>query len=277
VRYAEHRPSPPLRPFVECFWFAEGEGRGAPVETIVPDGCPELILHLADPFRRWHEGGVERQPSAFLVGEMTRALSVQPGGRVATMGIRFRPSGLRGILRAPLDELTDRATPIDALWGRAARDLEEVVREARSDAERVRRAERFLLVRRAEGPGPDAAVEAAVGLILRERGQVRLAALAAAACLSERQLERRFRVGVGLAPKTLARLVRFQEVLRRLGGGEAPDWVQVALDCGYCDQSHLVRDFRELAGAAPSRYLRAEGELARRFVAPERLQAFFTA
>lgn len=273
--YRERRPRPPLDRFVECFWFAEGDGHGAPVETIVPDGCPELILHLDEPFRRWDGSRAERQPTAFLAGEMTGAFRVQPGSRVETMGIRFRPAGLGAFLRAPLDELTDRTTPIDALWGRPAREMQDAVGEARGDRARIRRAEEFLLARAREGPGPDRPVEAAVGRILRERGRARVAALGVSAGLSERQLERRFRRAVGLGPKALSRLVRFQEVLRRLGDGSAPDWVQVALDCGYYDQSHLARDFRELAGSAPSRYLASEGDLARRFVDPRRLDEFF--
>jgi AraC-like DNA-binding protein len=274
MRYHEHRPVLALGPFVECVWFAEGDGRNAPVETIVPDGCPELIVQIGEPFREWRPAGAERQPRAFLVGEMTRALRVQPAGRVSTMGIRFRPAGLRAFLRTPLHELTDSATPIDALWGRAARRLEEEVAEARDDSARLRLAEAFLLRCLDSGPSRDAAVEAAVCLILGERGQVRLAALGVAAGLSERQLERRFRTAVGVGPKALSRLVRFQEVLRRLGGAEEP-LVQVALDCGYFDQSHLVNDFRKLAGVAPTHYLGAESDLARRFADPSRLDRFF--
>ena len=95
MRYHERRPVQALAPFVECVWFAEGDGRNAPVETIVPDGCPELIVQIGEPFRQWRPAGAERQPRAFLVGELTRALRVQPAGRVSTMGIRFRPTGLR--------------------------------------------------------------------------------------------------------------------------------------------------------------------------------------
>jgi len=275
LHYRELRPRSPLHRFVECFWFVSGDGRGAPVETIVPDGCPELIVHGGEPFRRWHGERAERQPKAFLVGELTRALRVQPGARISTMGIRFRPSGLGAFLGAPLHELTDRTTPIDALWGRSGRALEAQLQEAPSDEQRVEVAEEFLLARLAVGTGPDRAVEAAVARLLAEGGQSRLRALATTAELSERQLERRFRSAVGIGPKTLARLVRFQAVYRRLGEDAPADWALIALDCGYFDQAHLLREFRELAGSPPSRLLGSEGELARRFVDPSRLRRFF--
>jgi AraC-like DNA-binding protein len=245
------------------------------VQTIVPDGCPELIVHSGEPFRRWRGDRPERQPSAFLVGELTGALRVQPSARISTMGIRFRPSGLSAFCKVPQDELTDRTTPIDELWGVLGRELEVLVHEAEGDARRVGIAEDFLLARLAAGRGPDLAVEAAVGQLLSERGQTRIASLAATAGLSERQLERRFRSAVGLGPKALARLVRFQEVYRRLGEDAPGDWAMVALDCGYFDQAHLLRDYRELAGSPPSRLLGSEGELARQFVDPARLRRFF--
>lgn len=278
MRYRERRVRPPLDRFLECFWFLQGEGapEGRPVQRIVPDGCPELIVHLGDPFQRITPGArPERQEPSFLVGQMTRCLLVRPGAHVDTFGVRFRPGGLAAFLAAPADELTDRFTPLPALWGRAALRLEERLGEASGDEERVRVAERFFLGLLAAGRASDPGLRAVVGEILDRRGQVELARLSGAAGLSERQLERRFRAAVGVAPKVLCRMVRFQEVLRRLEDQGPPSWVEVALDCGYFDQSHLIRDFRAFTGAAPSRYVGSETELARHFRSPRRLAAFF--
>jgi transcriptional regulator GlxA family with amidase domain len=112
------------------------------------------------------------------------------------------------------------------------------------------------------------------GALVRSRGRTSVDALAAGAGVSARHVERVFRDEVGLSPKRLARVVRLQEVLRRLGA--APDrWVDVALDCGYADQAHLSRDFRELTGESPTRW--SGSDLARQFTAPARLEAFFSA
>ena len=278
MRYRELRVRPPLDLFLECCWSLQGEP--APddpqVQRIVPDGCLELIVHLGDPFERiTAEGRPVRQESSFLVGQMTRCLLVRPGARVDTFGVRFRPGGLAAFLAAPADELTDRFTPLSALWGGAAARLEEALGEAGGDEEHVRVAERFLFglldESRASGPG----LRVVLGEILRRRGQVDLARLSRRADLSQRQLERRFRAAVGVAPKLLCRMVRFQEVLRRLQDPGPLSWVDIALDCGYFDQSHLIRDFQAFAGAAPSRYLGFETELARHFRSPRRLAAFF--
>jgi AraC-like DNA-binding protein len=274
VRYREVRPRPPLDRFLECFWFVDADppsAESAP-ERIVPDGCPELIVHLADSFECVDErGSGERQPRSLLVGTLTRPLQVRPQGRVRTMGVRFRPFGLSAFLPVPLHELKDRFTSLADIWNGTAGDLEEVLVMSASDAERVGLVERFLCAR--QSPEVDGTIQAAVATILRARGQARLEPLARDTGLSLRQIERRFRDAVGVGPKALSRLVRFQEVLRRLSGDEP--WVDVALDCGYYDQAHLIRDFRGFVGLAPSRFRAAEGDLARQFTSPARLDRFF--
>ena len=275
MRYRELPPRPPLDRFLECSWFVDGDAPppGLPPERIVPDGCPELIVHLGDRFQRVDEtGGGARQPSSFLVGCLTRPLQVRPGGRVKTMGVRFRPYGLSAFLDVPLHELTDATTSLADLWNGEARRLEERLGGARTDDERARVVERFLLDR-LRPPRIDAAIEECVNVILRARGQARLEPLARRTGMTLRQVERRFRDAIGVSPKSLARIVRFQEVLRRSPGEGA--WAERALECGYYDQAHLLRDFREFVGVVPTLFRAAEGALARQFTSPERLDRFF--
>jgi AraC-like DNA-binding protein len=275
VHYREIQPRPPLDRFLECFWFVDAEAppSDGPADRIVPDGCPELIVHLDDPFERVEESGRRlRQARSVLVGALTRPLHVKPAGRVRTMGMRFRPFGLSAFTEIPMHELTDETTALADVWKGAADGLEEALAEAKADEERARRAERFLLDR-LRPPRIDAAIEECVSVILRARGQARMEPLARRMGMSPRHLERRFKSAVGIPPKTLARIVRFQEVLRR-SAGEGTS-VHVALDCGYYDQAHLLRDFRDFVGVAPRQFRAAEGDLARQFTSPARLDRFF--
>ena len=274
MRYAEHPPHPALAPFVECFWQASDEDAAAsrPPERVLPDGCVEWIFHLGERFRRWApEGRWQTQPASFVVGEMTRHLVLQSNGRVRTLGVRFRPGGAYPFLAHSLDALTDRAVPTEDLWGREGRWLESAVFEARNEKARRRILERFLLARFSEGVESRPRLDAAVRLLLQRRGRETVARLAENVGWTVRQLEREFRRGVGLGPKALARIVRFQNALLLSGRHPARPWADLAAACGYADQAHLIRDFREFGGATPAEQKAGEGDLSKNFVAPDRL------
>jgi AraC-like DNA-binding protein len=90
--------------------------------------------------------------------------------------------------------------------------------------------------------------------IIRHWGMIPIGKLAAGAGVGARQLERRFLDEVGVTPKLLARISRFQRVFRAIERRPI-GWTRVAAECGYYDSSHLVRDCREFAGEPPSRAL----------------------
>lgn len=277
VAYAEQRPLRALAPFVEALWWmsAAESGGTAAAQKVLPDGCLELVLHLADPFAAGDEDGrLAVQPRAVLVGQLTRRLLLRPGARVETMGIRFRPGGAWPFVGARVHELTGQAVAVSDAWGRAGDQLWEAVAGATGRPAQARAAQSWLLRRLAAAPAPDRPIEAAVGALRAARGSLAVAQLAAMTGLGPRQLERRFRARVGLPPKALARVLRFQAVLEAAGRGGGA-WVALALDHGYFDQPHLLRDFRQLAGDSPARLLAGLGELGRPFVAPERLAALF--
>jgi AraC-like DNA-binding protein len=280
MRYSEQAPGPSLRRFVECIWILEDEEANPEraVERILPDGCMELIVHWRSSFLRRAPGLLpERQPGSFLVGGLTSFFDVQPPERIGTLGIRFRPAGACAFFRVPMDALTDRVVPLDALCGNAAELFGEQVAEARSNQERVRVAESFLrrLQAATGGRGPDARIESVVREILRTRGQTTVLALSEDAGISGRQLERKFLACAGLGPKALCRLLRFQSVFREIGPERAPNWAGIAAEAGYFDQAHLIADFRQFAGETPASLVAGKGLLTSYFTSPERLKALF--
>jgi transcriptional regulator GlxA family with amidase domain len=102
-----------------------------------------------------------------------------------------------------------------------------------------------------------------------------MAALARRLDVSRRQLERSFLRDLGIGPKMYARIVRLNTVLARLDEVERASAVDVALEAGYFDQPHLLRDFRLLAGRSPRRGSESDGQLARHFIRPARLRPHF--
>ena len=274
MRYREYQPCSALAPYIECLWFVSDDHASVqrPSEQVLPDGCIEWIFHLQDRFEsRLGPGKWQVQPQSFVVGPLTRFLLLQPSGRIHTMGVRFRPAGAYRFIPSALDALTDEIVPTADIWNGAGTALEDAVLSAPCDDTRRVLLETFLLKQLAR-IAPRLRFEAAVSEILRSRGQTRVYLLAEKVGCGERQLQREFRESLGLSPKSIGRIVRFQNLLRLAGEDQFHEWASLALDGGYADQAHMVREFQEFTGQSPTaRQASSESDLTHHFVSPERL------
>jgi AraC-like DNA-binding protein len=271
MKYCEIAPPLLLAEHVECFWSlrSTGDATRLPPQRIFPDGCIELIVNLADPFAEPGPQGLVRQPLHFVVGQMQQPLEIVATGNVHLLGIRFHPTGARKILGIPMGALTGQIVPVDALHrelGAAVRQVCDVT----DYRERWRIIESALRRMAAQGKPVDLIVWNTLTRLLATDGDVSVTQLTAAAGVSRRQLERKFDDWVGLAPKTLARILRFQRVFKAHENGAA-NWAEIAAECGYCDQSHLIRDFRQFAGGCPSALTISHDSLTELFMRKNRL------
>ena len=268
MEYREQPPRPELTGLVRCFWQVRGPGRVGVPERVIPDGCAEIVLNQAGAFRRFAaDGSSHRQDHVLLVGQLGRAITIAPEGDVDLLGIRFEPGGLARLLDAPMAELAD----VDVGLRHLHRDLHgrlEAAAVATSFEGRVQRIEAVLLRARATTrPRPQAGlVAAAVSRLARTSHPVEQ--VAAGLGVARRTLERAFRTDVGLSPRDFVRVCRLQRVVQRLEGGlPTGGWATLAVDAGYFDQSHLIRDFRQIAGTTPARFLAEQNPLTEAFAA----------
>ena len=214
---------------------------------MLPDGCADLIV------------GIPGVPGAAVVGTMRTAAVVPVAGRVDLFGIRFRPGAASVFLGVPLAELAGRRVALEELWGAGAARAADLLEPADLGG-RTAAAEHLLLARRgARAACQGDLVARAVALLRQARGGVGVRETAAALGVGERRLQRAFDHAVGLGPKTLARVLRFRRVVRAIGrarvAGAPIPWAALALEAGYADQPHFIREFRALAGLTPARWL----------------------
>lgn len=261
--YREYPPHPALAAHVACVWAARAPGAGA-AHRVLPDNCVDIL---------WQDAG---QPG-FAVGMMSSATLVASERPVWTLAVRLKPGMAGAFLALPMQEITDQRADIDLLWGRSDADRLADALWSSTAPVRARLAliERELLrrLRAADVPttgrgGSGAAAAAAAGAIAgagtlvqqalamleASSGEVRVEALAQELGVSRQHLAAQFRQHVGLSPKLFARICRFRRATAALKAAQAPDWAQLALECGYFDQSHLIHDFQEFSGSAPERF-----------------------
>jgi AraC-like DNA-binding protein len=209
-----------------------------------------LMVSLDEPLRT-HD---RRLPQAWIAGLDDRPELVETSGPQALVDLKLTPLGAYTLCGLPLRELTGAVVALDDVFGSAARQLSEELREASDWDTRFDLVEAFLLRRAAAGPSAHPLVARAWLRLHQSAGQLSIGALAADLGCSRRHLSATFHEQVGLPPKTAARLLRFEHVRRRLERTPV-HWAEIAYRCGYADQSHLNRDFRDLAGTTPTDFL----------------------
>jgi AraC-like DNA-binding protein len=208
-----------------------------------PTPTVTLILNLGP---AW--GG---RPRCFAAGLADTHELIDAPGPVECVDLKLTPLGAYRLLGAPMHELTNRTVDLADLLPGAA-DLADRLAES---PDRRAVLDAFLLRRADQGPRPAAEVEWAVHRLAETAGAVPVGALAGEVGWSRRHLVDRFRRQVGLPPKTLGRVIRFDRLCARLGGPGPVRWTELAAECGYYDQAHMIRDFREFAGTTPTGYL----------------------
>lgn len=255
MEYKELGASPPLSSYIQRFWSLEFDAaHTAGPEIVLPDGCPEIVFNLSDRFRRLDQHKDELQPLALFAGQMIRRVLIHPTGRVRLFGVRFHPAGAYPLFDFPMDELSNQIVDLTSCIGRSGTRLEEKVNDAPTFEARIEIFEAYFLKRLGAMRNVNVAASHAVRTIVGCGGRIPVSGLAKRIGISERTLERSFRTCVGISPKMLARIVRFQKLIKLIQNSETPGMLDASLATGYFDQSHAIREFREFSGATPLAY-----------------------
>ena len=251
---------------------SEGTPNSITPERILPDGCVELILNFGDRFTEHHGDNKFRQPRNLLVGQMTGPILISPTGVVQLIGIRFHPGGTLPFLRLPLNEITDQVVELGSVSSNLENELLTVSDDLPTIEGRVTAIESLLLAHVLQNGNGSSLLQLAARVV-ESGGLVSVDLLANEAGLSTRQLERRFLREVGLGPKMLSRILRFQQVFRAIERCDGA-WAPVAVECGYYDQAHLIRDFNQFAHQTPAVLFAEQSALTESFTRKARKSDF---
>jgi AraC-like DNA-binding protein len=255
---------------VASFWIHQSEQQAR--SRVLPSGTAQLIIDLSGdglcvPQRASASHSRDAFPALFN-GADTSAFLLETDRPLYQFGVDFKPGGAYPFIAPPASELHDAHLPLDALWSAGAvEELSGRVAAARTLAERMAILEELLLRHLAHPLERHPAVRLALEAFSEAPQSRAVVTVAAAAGLSAGRLTRVFREEVGLTPKQFARVRRFRWALLRLRAGSRANavwvkgarvnWAHLAVDCGYYDQAHLIKDFQTFAGVCPSAYLRA--------------------
>jgi AraC-like DNA-binding protein len=249
---ARATPAMPLQGVVQGY-IGYSERSAAPLRRReVPSDQVPLIISFGP---RIEVAGVKGNGrfGSFVAGLHDRHVITAYEGEQHGMEVNLTPLGAARLLGVSMDELTGWVVPLDDLIGPDGRRLAEMLAEAPGWAARFALLDRVLASRLSDAPVPPPVVARAVGRLSETHGALRIGSLAAELQCSRKHLFSLFRRHVGLPPKVLARILRFQRVLGALEHGDER-WGDIAYECGFADQSHLNREFAALAGTTPTAF-----------------------
>ncbi len=261
MRFLSQPPPPPLGEFIHHFWNST-YAPSHPQVRILPRGTVELVINLSEDEIRIYDSAQStnclRFPGIVLSGAYTAALDLDPMQHASILGVHFRPGGAFPFFGAAVGELVNRHVALENLWGTAANELRERLCAAATPQQRFQ-----ILANALESRLRRDSAHPAVALALGIWGPAGIGdtveAVANRVGLSQRRFIQVFTAQVGLTPKRFSRVLRLQHARAMVRQSATPNWSQVAHGCGYYDQSHLIRDFQELARLSPTDYLRLSG------------------
>src|SRR5262245_21115430 len=235
-------PSPDLEPFVEHYWVVRWDVTESQVAETVPIPSVHLVL---EPDR------------SVVYGVMRARFSRRLSGRGRVLGTRFRPGAFRRFVDSSVSWLTNRQLAVPEVFGPESATLGERALRHDDDRRAIAVVERFLRTLR---PTVDEAMIHAARIVSRiatDREVTRVSPLAQEFGVSQRALQRLFRDYVGVSPKWVIQRYRLLEAAGRVAGGQVVDWADLALELGFADQAHFIREFKKLVGRSPAEYSRS--------------------
>lgn len=248
--YKEYQPNALLAPYIEVYWTAEGFVEQEVPYTVLPDGCVDIIFSFGDTSSK---SGLEPiLPN--IIGTMTTYLQAYYNGSVCMLGIRFKPAGFTAFTQIPINEFTNRQislTSVDTLFDE---QFYAALPEKKRMKDKMLHIDSYFVHKLGKLFSIDQQVEYAVALIRQTNGLLPLTAIAYESCLSLRHFERKFKAAIGVSPKTFSKVIKLKHTIAYLKEHKSTSLFAAAVDCGYYDQAHLIKELRALSGNTPSYY-----------------------
>ncbi len=255
----QREPPPALRPFVSTLWASEPAASGPTLrERVLPTGQMHLVFRSSMHPLRTLEDSRDRRGSTFghavVGGARADAYLREVSAGGASVGAELRAGACMALFGAPADALAARHTSLEGLWGAGAMRACDRIFSTPDPARQLDVFVGILTERLPRAHGLHPAVAAALAGF-RESQEVH--AMVAASGYSHRHFIAVFERETGLTPKRFCRVQRFRKLLAHSAAHPALSWTELALACGYSDQSHFNHEFHAFAGITPGEYRRA--------------------
>lgn len=255
VSYNEIPPSYPiLQNYIECFWIflADEDDSFNQVELNLPDGGIDLVFNFGKPYKRFLaplKNESNTVVSSSLIGQRTFPTAIIQESERYLVAVRFRPNGLQTFSNLNMIEVTNSFLNPRDIW-KDFYCLEEQLFDEETNC--IEKIERWLLAHLIHPE--DKILLESIKIIQSSKGNIALSNLYSYLNIDKSTLEKKFKQKVGIPPKKLAAIYRFNHVVALKTLKPNLTYTQISYDCGYFDQAHLIREFKKYSGYSPTTY-----------------------
>lgn len=260
IYFQEIAPHPHLQRLIKHYWVFRRKYvlEEQKKQSTLPDGCIDVIFHCGATYQ-----GVNNQqklPRSFITGQSLTANTFEVLGDTSIVGIRFFPWGLAAFSKIPINELNQQVVDVQDVWGEKMTEIEQQIQEKPSN-EAIQLIEHFLCQQLREVSADIWMVKGLLKQIYQHKGNLKIGEMIKQSGLNERSVERKFKKIAGLSPKNFARINRFNYALTLMHYHyeDYHNLTDLAYICGYFDQSHFIKEFRQIMGESPVQYLKRIG------------------
>jgi len=242
MKYQDIKPSIELAPYIHSFWELKGEINDSQWERTFPDGCSGLVINLGD-ICRTDNGLVSMDyGKTYAVGAMTSFKDSFIDANTHLLGVCLKPAAFSVFYKyAPQNELTNSTVEVES---RHSFHLEKINKNP------LNYLNRFFIDRTKTKHQP---LQSVIEDIHKSNGQLSIYEVSKRNHTTVRQLERNFKIHIGITPKEYSNIVRFQNAMSVIkNSAQDRSLLDIAFECGYYDHSHLTNEIKRNTGLAPS-------------------------
>jgi AraC-like DNA-binding protein len=239
--HSRRLPAPDLRFFIAHYWIVAWDLRGREPERA--ETLPHPSIHLVLEKENSRIVGVMR-------GKFSRILKEQ--GRV--FGIKFKPGAFYPFVKTPVSQYTNRILNLRDVFGVESEALEESILQLEDEERMIELADNFIRERLPERDENVSSINRIVDCVVGDREIIKVDDIVSRFGISKRTLQRLFSQYVGVSPKWMIKRYRLHEAMEQLASGDVADWPKMALELGYFDQAHFIKDFKTIVGKSPAEY-----------------------
>lgn len=245
-------PTLRLSPFIKYYWVLDINITGCRVKQNIPNGSIEVVIQRSTSILM----NGSKLPHSYICGQFLLPVQLVSQQRVNVITIIFHSHGAKPFFSFPLDKISNERIDINNIEDNAWRKICKVIEQEQDDNNAINKIEEFLISRLLHLNELNFnRMKKAVQTITNNHEQS-INSIAGLTCLGYRQFNRIFTDCIGVSPKEFVKVVRFQRYLDFLYSSSNHKYGQNAVNSGYYDQSHQIKDFKLFTGSSVHNYIK---------------------